>query len=426
LRFAVHRPPDVVSLRCYRPSGGDVAGRVHVRIARPRTAGDAREDRLALAAFGRDMTAGGASLRGVRSWNALDAARGLMVQPGDEAAPSLTTDRAVKAAFLCHPNTGLIECPPRGPAHRPHVEVLDSNDVEPAGQIGRGLFHPVAAPVCFASFEFCDRQLGTLSTVRVALGSREALLQAAQPDLLTGFKARGMQKLTGRQCRRHRHTAIDTDHAAVSRPRDRVWDVREGNMPTTGPIPGDAIGLHSRRHRSAPAESDPPDFGHPHAPVPAVEHFDVARLEPDLPEPFMHKGLTPGRPAMGAAEKTTHRLGEVAQRLLLHRLRPGRQPVTFGAYLSQLRRLLVVPRRPAPGLPKLLLLDGQIPHEPCMTAMLQQHHLLSGCWQQSKPRHSRKLATATDTNRHRSPAHGESGVAPRYECRGFRPKEDFR
>jgi len=248
------------------------------------------------------------------------------------------------------------------------------------------------------------------------------LLQATQPDLLTGFKAWGMEQLTGRQRRRHRHTTIDTDHAAISRPCDRSGDVRESDMPTTGPILVDAIGLHARRHRPTPAESDPPDFGHPHSPVPAVELFDVVRLEPDLPEPFIHEGLTPRRPTMGAAEKITHSLGEVPQRLLLHCLRPGRQPITFGAYLSQLRRLLVIPRRAATGLPMLLLLDGEIPHKSGMPAMFRQHHLLSGYWQQSEPRHSCKLAGATDTNGHRTRAHGETGAAPRY--RGFRPKED--
>jgi hypothetical protein len=52
LRFTVHRParPEV-SPRCYRPSGGDVAGGIHFGIARPRTTGDAVENRLVLAIF---------------------------------------------------------------------------------------------------------------------------------------------------------------------------------------------------------------------------------------------------------------------------------------------------------------------------------------------------------------------------------------
>jgi hypothetical protein len=75
---------------------------------------------------------------------------------------------------------------------------------------------------------------------------------------------------------------------------------------------------------------------------------------------------------VGTFEKVTHRLGEVPQRLLLHGLRPGRQPLVFAADRSQLSTLLVVTRRLAPRLPMLLLLYGQIPHKPGMTTMLSQ------------------------------------------------------
>ena len=46
----------------------------------------------------------------------------------------------------------------------------------------------------------------------------------------------------------------------------------------------------------------------------------------DDPEPFMHARFTPGRPTVRPGEEVTHGLGEVTQRLLLHRLRPRRQP----------------------------------------------------------------------------------------------------
>ena len=63
---------------------------------------------------------------------------------------------------------------------------------------------------------------------------------------------------------------------------------------------------------------------------------------------------------MGAVEKVAHRSREVPQRPLLHGLRPGRQPVVFGAGRSQLGTLIVVIRCSAARLPVLLLLDGQI------------------------------------------------------------------
>jgi hypothetical protein len=122
----------------------------------------------------------------------------------------------------------------------------------------------------------------------------------------------------------------------------------------------------------------------------------VARFESDLPKPFMGAGLAPGRAAVGGVEKVAHRLGEVPQRLLLHGLGSGGQPVVFGAGRRQLGTLLVVTRRPAARLPVLLLLDGQIPHKPGMTTMLGQHCRLLRAGKQPKPAHSNNLGTTTD------------------------------
>jgi hypothetical protein len=126
---------------------------------------------------------------------------------------------------------------------------------------------------------------------------------------------------------------------------------------------------------------------------------------------------------MGAGEEVPHGLSEVAQRLLLHGLRPGRQPVVFGAGLGQLRRLLAVPRGATARLPQLLLLHGQVPHEPRMPAMLQQHRLLSRRRQQPESRHSRNVSAPTDKDGNCPPAHVRIGVPPRHKCRGFPPKE---
>jgi hypothetical protein len=51
-----------------------------------------------------------------------------------------------------------------------------------------------------------------------------------------------------------------------------------------------------------------------------------------------------------------------------------------------------------------------------MPALLYQHHLLSGRRQQSQPRHTGKVATATDTNRNCPPAHVRICVLPRNKC----------
>jgi hypothetical protein len=43
-----------------------------------------------------------------------------------------------------------------------------------------------------------------------------------------------------------------------------------------------------------------------------------------------------------------------------------------------------------------VLLDGQVPHEPGMTAVISQHGFLGGCGHQSISGHTNTLATATD------------------------------
>jgi hypothetical protein len=423
LGFTVHRPPcGEVSLCWYRPSGGDITCCVHVGVARPGFAGNAREDRLALAVFGCDVPARRASLRRIRSRDPFDASRSLVIKAGNQSTPPLTTNRPVEAPLLRDPNTRIFKRASCRAGHRPHVEVLHSNRVEPARQIGCRLLDPVASPVGFAGFESRDRQPGARSAVEATFGARQALLQATQPHLLTGFQVRGVQQLAGGQCRRYGHTAIDADHAGIPWSWDRVGDVGEGDMPAPGPISSDAIGLHIRAHGARRSVSDPPDLGHPDPPVTPADLFDMAWLEPDLSEAFMYAGLAPRGAAMGAGEEVPHGLREVPQCLLLHGLRPGRQPVVFGTGLGQLGRLLVVRRGAAAWLPKLLLLHGQVPHKPRMPAMLQQHHLLNRRRQQPEPRHARKVTAHTDINSRHTPAHVAIGrcLPPRRKCQKLR------
>jgi hypothetical protein len=424
LRFTVHRPPDgEVSLCWYRPSGGDVAGCVHVGVAWPGFAGDACEDRLALAAFARDVPTCRASLRRIRSCDPFEPARGLVVEPGNQPTPTLMTDGAVEPPFLRSPSAREFHCAARGAGHRPHVEVLHANGVESARQIGRGLFDPIASPVGFTPLELRNRQFDARSAVGATLGARQALQQAAQPGPLARSQARSVQQLPGRQGCRHHHTEIDTDHAAIVGPLDRTRDVCKRDMPAAGPIRRDAIRPNTRWNASRPAEANPPDLGHPHPPITAAELFDMAWFETDLPEALVDAGLTKRRAPMGAREKAPHGLAEVAQRLLLDRLRPGRQPVVFRAGLGQLGRLVAVPRGPASWLPQPLLFHGQIPHKPGMPAMLHQNHLLRWCGQQPEPIHTRKVATTTDKGRQCTSAYVEIGELRRHQCRGFPPKE---
>jgi len=418
LRFTVRRLPNgEVSLCWYRPSGGDVARCVDVGVARPRIAGDADKDRLALAVFGCDMPAGGASLRRVRGRDPFDSSRGLMVEPGNQPAPPLTHDCAVEASFLRDANSRSIRCAACRAGHCPRVQRLDSNRVESARKVGGGLFDPVPPPVRLARIESGDCKLGAMAAVGAALGAREALLQSPQPNQLTGLKARGVQQLACRQCRRHRNTSIDTDDTAIVRSRNRFGDMRESNIPAAGPILPDAIRLHACGYRPRPTEANPTDLRHPHPPAAPVELFDMVWLDPDLPEAFVHAGFAPRRAPMSANKEVPLGVREVAQGLLLHRLRPGRQPTVFGANHGQLRGLLVVPRGATTRLPKLLLLHRQVPNKSGMPAMLQQRQLLKRRRQQPKPRHIRNVVATTDTGSRRK----ITGITVRSEqkYRGF-------
>jgi hypothetical protein len=324
LRFTVHRPPHgEVSLCWHRPPGGDVAGSVHVGVARPHFAGDARENRLALAVFGRDVPTLGASLRRVRGGDPLHAPRGFVVEAGYRPTPCLMSDRPIEGPLLGDPNTWMCKRASRRARHRPHVEALHPNSVEPARQISCSLLQPVPSSIYFAGFESGDRQFGALSAIGAALGSRKASLEAAQPNLLAGRQARGMQQLSSGQCHRHHHPAVDANYAAILRPRDRVGDVRECDMPAPGPITGDAVRLHTRGHGLRPTESDPSSLWRPHACITPIEPFDLVRPEANLPKALIYAGLAPRRTTMSASEEILRSLSEIPRRLLLHRRRPA-------------------------------------------------------------------------------------------------------
>jgi len=103
----------------------------------------------------------------------------------------------------------------------------------------------------------------------------------------------------------------------------------------------------------------------------------------------------PGR--VSRVEECRHRLGEVAQGLLLHRLGAGRQPRVPGPCLGELPALLQVARRARPACaPVGVLLDGQVPYVPGMGAVVPQHRFLGGRGEQPVPGHANIVAIITD------------------------------
>ncbi len=397
MRFTVRRPASAeVSPCCHRPSGGDVACGVHVSIARPRPAGDAPENRLALAVFRRHVPALGASLRRIRCRDELKPPRGLVLQPGHQQSPPLAADLAVEAPFLCDAGTRVLKGAACRAGHRAHLQVLDPDGVETARQIGGGLFHPVTAAICFPRAHLGNGQLRSREPVRSAPGPGQTPLQPAQSLGFGGTKARNTQQLPVGQRHRNRYSAINTDHAAIARPGDRVGNGGESDVPAPRAIQRDSVGLHGVSDVARPTEFHPSDLGYPDLSVASVEPLDVARFDSDLSESFMRAGFAPRRATVGAVKVVAHRLGEVPQGLLLHGLRTGCQPVVFGAGLCQLGALLVVAGRVTAWLPVPVLLDGKIPHKPGMATVLGQYCGLLKAGKQPKPAHANNLGNATD------------------------------
>ena len=188
MRFTVRRPPSgEVSPCCHRPSGGDVACSVDVGVAPTCSAGLALEDRLALAVPGCDVPARGASLRRVRSRDLLDPTESLVLQPPHELTPATSADCAVEPTFLSDCRAGLLDGAARGTRHRPHVESLDPDYVEPSREVGAGFLDPVVTSVPLAGLHLRDRPFCFRAAVGTALGARlplHRLTPSTKPPVL--------------------------------------------------------------------------------------------------------------------------------------------------------------------------------------------------------------------------------------------------
>ena len=414
MRFTVRRPPSgEVFPCCHRPPGGDVACSINVGIAPASSAGLTLEDRLALTVFRFDVSARGATLRCVRSWDLFDTAESLVLQASNKLAPTAFVYSAIEPTFLSDTHTRLVGCTARGSGHPPNVKSLDPDQVEPPRNVCGGLLDPVLSPIPLASLQFRDCPPDLLAAVRTAMAASESALQRLHPLQLTRGQTRCVQQLASGKCRRYGHTAVDADYGAVARTVDLVGDVGERDVPATSPITGHPVGLNPIWHRARQTKTHPPDLGQPDPPKSAVQPVDVPRFHRYLSKSLMHTGFAPLRAAVCAVEEVLHGLCEIPQRLLLHHLATGAEPRVFGASLGQLRRLLDVAGRPAPRLPKLLLLHRQIPYIARVPAMPQQYLLLIRTREQSIPRHTRTITTATDIFGRGSTAPHEIGPIPK-------------
>jgi hypothetical protein len=378
LRFAVRRLwQSGASPRSNRPPGGrvrDVACRVDVGVVLV-PAGNAPEESLALATLPGGVAAGVAGLRRVTRIDLDHASRCFVLQPGHQPPPPVGENPPVQPSLLRDVTARFSDGALRRASHRLDLQVLDTDHIEPARQIGAGLLPPVPTPVTLTGLQASDRNrelsppVGPVSRFGASAG---------QPHQSHGFRltqaGRG-QQFPGAQRRTHPHSPVHTHDLTIPWAGDRFGDRGERDMPTASPIMGGPERLNSHGYRTGPTEPHPPHLRDLHLTDMTGQTPHVTEFDRDDPEPAAPP--TPPRPPVGPSEKVRPRLGEVLERLLPHHNRPGGRPPELRARLGQLTALLSEPwRGPEPGSPVGVLLDRQVPHEPGMPAMLGQHGLL--------------------------------------------------
>ena len=125
----------------------------------------------------------------------------------------------------------------------------------------------------------------------------------------------------------------------------------------------------------------------------AGQAADVAEFQVNDPKALVAAGLSPGRLPVRASKEVHHRLTVVADCLLLHDRTALGQPRISCSRSGQLPTpFRETRRRAAIGTPPGLLFHAQIPHEPSICAVSQQHHLLCLSWLEPISRHGNIIA----------------------------------
>jgi len=388
LRFTVRRPGNPVASPCSHGTPcRDVTGRIHVGVGLV-PASNTPKDRLALAVVRCTVPTGRTGLRRERGIDPFYPTRRLVLQAGHQPPPTRGENASIQAGLGSHTPASLVDGSASRPGHARDVEVLHTNKVKPACQLGTGLLQPVVAPVGGFGLQLSNRDLQETTAVRPAFGTGQATFELPQPVSLTIRQIGAPQEFSSGQCGGHGHTAVHADDLGRARRRDRCGNDGECDMPAADPVAGDPIGLHISWNGACPAEMHPANFGYPHPACLPVQALDVIGSDSDLPEPFVLSGLAPSGSAVGASEEVGHGLMEVTQGLLLYRHAARCEPRVLGAGLGQLASLFAIGGGRSPSRPPVrVLLDGEIPHEPGVRAVRQQTNLLGGRRTQPVARH---------------------------------------
>ena len=271
MRFTVRRLASAeVFPCCHRPSGGDVACGVHVSVARSRTAGDALENRLALAVFRRDMPAMGASLRRIRCRDEFNPPQGLCVN---------------RATSSPHPWRLISRLRPRFCATRV------------PGHSGVPRAERVIARTFKSSTRMVSKRRARSVLVFSTQSRRRSVSRARSRAMASLVRARRCDPRCARarrRCNRRsrwvsparrpgtRSSSPQDSAAETATPRSTPTTppssgpatgsgIGKSDVPAPRSIQSDPVGLHRGGDVAGPPELDPPDLGYPYLSVAAAE-----------------------------------------------------------------------------------------------------------------------------------------------------------
>ncbi len=330
----------------------------------PMPARGADEGRLVLAASSVHGPAGRAGLRTVGRID-LNQPRRFVGQHHFDLMPSDVQDRAVQPAFCPDISPRLGKRALCGARHGTGAQLFDNDSPEAAGNIRGGFMRAMLAGAGLLGLH-CSTAADSLApAVRPALAPGRGPLRLAVLALKDGDV--GGKAVTGaiRQHQRNGDTTINADRQAVIN-GFLIEHAPNADLPAQCRTDNGGF-ADGALHGARPAEPQPADLGHLHAPPPLVEAFNgdfTPREAEGIASALALELREPSLPL----EEPLKRSVEVLQDASLSGLADGGNPIKFGTQplqLAALRHIVEVVARGALILPPVVaaLLKRNIPDD---------------------------------------------------------------
>lgn len=346
---------------------------------------DAGEARLAFAALGIYAAAHRTGLRRVGRIDLYERPAALFELVCEDClkrSPSLVENAPVQSALLANVAARFLRRASRGGGHVFDAQVFENDDSEAIGDAERRLVLPVPANAgAFGREPRCATDRGEPPLRALLPARRDAL--CGTTATLDGFEGgRDRQMLPGGERQRIGDAAINPDRRADVCRRDMPNLAGKADMPSER-VERYSDVLDRAAQGACVSEFYPADLGQANG-----GPFGVETLRLDF-APLKAEGVVDAlaarrRKARPTGEEIGERLVEIAQRLLLARLRDGGNPIEFGAQSGQFARLRdVIELAPRLALvmspPVPALLKSQIVDQSANASELPEHDFLFGC-----------------------------------------------